>query len=303
MSLQADQAVDRRRLKRRLTFWRIATIVALVVAAIAAAGQVDEASVVPHVARLDVADIIFTDTERDKALEKLADNSRVKALLVDIDSPGGTVVGGEALYRVLKRVADKKPVVAVMRETATSAAYMAALAADHIVAHEGTVTGSIGVLLQTADVTGLMDKLGIKPESVKSGPLKAQPNPMEPFSDEARMITEVVIADLHGMFVDLVAERRNLSREAAFVLSDGRIYTGRQAKAHGLVDALGGEPEARKWLAETHGIEEDTPIKDVEIEREKQWWREFLDESGGKALFSERLRLDGLISVWHPSVK
>ncbi len=303
MPLQADQAVDRRSLKRQLTFWRIATIVTLVIAAIAATSRFAQTVGRDHIARLNVIDIIFSDPERDTALADLIKADSAKALIIDINSPGGTVVGGEALYRALRRVAEKKPVVAVMRETATSAAYMAALAADYIVAYDGTVTGSVGVLLQTADLTELMKKIGIKPESVKSSPLKAQPNPMEPFSDEARQVTKELIADLHAMFIDLVAERRKLPRTDAVRLSDGRIYTGRQAKENGLVDALGGEPQARKWLAETHGIEEDLPLKEMQIEREQPLWRRLFEESGGKALFSERLRLDGLVSVWHPSFK
>ena len=303
MTLEADRIIDRRRLKRRLTFWRIATVVALVVAGLAMVGKVDEGSVRSHVARLTVEGLIISDPERDATLDEAAERDRVKALIIDIDSPGGTVVGGETLYRAIRRVAEKKPVVAVMRETGASAAYMTALGADHIVAHDGTVTGSIGVLMQHADLTGLLDKIGIKPENVKSGPLKAQPNPMEPFTEEAREATRGVIMDLYDMFVDMVAERRSMDRATAKKLADGRIYTGRQAKENGLIDALGGEPEARRWLAEVHGIDEDVPVQDLVVEREQSLIRRLLDEMEGKALFSERLKLDGLVSVWHPSLK
>ncbi|MEO5337748.1 MAG: signal peptide peptidase SppA [Magnetospirillum sp. WYHS-4] len=301
MTLEADLMIDRRRLKRRLIFWRILAIAALVGGAVALAKpDHGDVGLRPYVARLDVSGVIVSDPERDEALDDLARSDRVKALVVRIDSPGGTVVGGESLYRGLRRVAAKKPVVAVMRETAASAAYMTALAADHLVAHEGTVTGSIGVLLQHADMTSLLDKLGVKPESIKSAPLKAQPNPLEPLTEEARAAAKAVVLDMYGMFVDMVAERRGLDRKAALGLADGRVFTGRQAKAEGLVDRLGGEPEARTWLSEAHGIKETVPVHDVEIERKDGLWREFLDKALGKSWGSSGLRLDGLVSVWHP---
>ena len=128
-----------------------------------------------------------------------------------IDSPGGTVGGGEDLFRLLRRIAAKKPVVAVFGNLGTSGTYMTALGADRIFARKGSITGSIGVILQSADVTGLLEKLGVKSISVKSSPLKAQPNPMEPLSKDVRKATEALIEDLFSMFVDMVAKRRDLA--------------------------------------------------------------------------------------------
>ncbi len=300
MSLDADQALDRRRLKRRLTFWRIAAVVAVVVAVVAAVGRVGVGE--NHVARLVVGGIILDDPWRDDALAGIAEDDNAKALIVRIDSPGGTMVGGEALYTSLRAVAGKKPVVAVMGGTATSAAYMTALGADHILARAGSVTGSIGVIMQTADITGLLDKLGVKAETIKSRPLKAQPNPLELLTPEAREAARFVVLDLFEMFVDMVQQRRNLPRDKVLALADGRVFTGRQAVANGLVDALGGESDARRWLAETHAIATSLPVRDVEIEHEGALWRDLIMGLVGKVLFSERLRLDGPISVWHPSL-
>ncbi len=300
MSLDADQVLDRRRLKRRLTFWRIAAVVAVVVAVVAAVGRVGVGE--NHVARLVVGGIILDDPWRDDALAGIAEDDNAKALIVRIDSPGGTMVGGEALYISLRAVAGKKPVVAVMGGTATSAAYMTALGADHILARAGSVTGSIGVIMQTADITGLLEKLGVKPETIKSRPLKAQPNPLELLTPEAREAARFVVLDLFEMFVDMVQQRRNLPRDKVLALADGRVFTGRQAVANGLVDALGGESDARRWLAETHAIATSLPVRDVEIEHEGALWRDLITGFVGKVLFSERLRLDGLISVWHPSL-
>ena len=302
MSLDADYVVERRRLKRRLTFWRVLGVVALVAAVVAAAGRFDLRRQQDHVAQIAIGGLILDDPARDEAMKEVADDDKVKALLVKIDSPGGTYVGGEALYESLRQVGKKKPVVAIMGTTATSAGYMSALGSDHIVARSSTLTGSIGVILQTADVTGLLDKIGIKSVVVKSGPLKAQPNPLEKFLPAARKATEAIIADYFDMFVTLVAERRSLSREQVLKLADGRVFSGRQAKKAGLVDALGAEPEARKWLSETHKIADSLPVKEVKVKHEDEPWRDLFDSMIGKVMFSERLSLDGVIALWHPDL-
>ncbi|HIJ43618.1 MAG: signal peptide peptidase SppA [Rhodospirillales bacterium] len=303
MSLDADRIIDRRRLKRHLIFWRIATVVSLIVVGVVALERMGKLRQEVHVARLSVEGIILDDPWRDKALEQVRDNDKAKALIVRIDSPGGTVVGGEALFHGLRAMAAKKPVVAVMSGTATSAGYMAALGAEYIVAREATITGSIGVIMQTADMTQLLEKLGIKPESIKSGELKAQPNPLEPFTPAAREAVKVVVLDLFEMFVGMVEKRRKIPREQVLKLADGRVFTGRQAEKNGLVDTIGGERKAREWLRDSFDISTKLPVKDVEIQRDDEPWRDILTGMVGKTLFSERLRLDGLISLWHPELR
>ena len=196
-----------------------------------------------------------------------------------------------------------KPVVAVMEGVATSGGYMAALAADHIFARRGTITGSIGVIFQTADITGLLDKIGVKPETFKSGPLKAQPNPFEAVSPAVREATQGVVREMFGMFVDMVAERRSLERSQVAAFADGRIFSGRRAQELGLVDSLGGEPEARDWLAASRAVPTSLPVRKIALKREREFIRDLFDDTVGKAFFSERLRLDGAIAVWHPSLR
>ncbi len=300
MSLESDMIIDRRRLKRRLIFWRIVGVVAVVAAITAAVGRFDLTPDRDRIARLHIDGIIVDDSLRQEALQRIAKEDSVKALVVVINSPGGTFTGGENLYQSLRDVAKTKPVVTVMGGTAASAGYMVAIAADHVIAHPGTITGSIGVIMQTADLTGLLDKIGVTPVIVKSGNLKAQPNPMETFGDDARAVTEGVIRDFYDMFVEIVMERRKLSKNIAYALSDGRIYSGRQALSTGLVDAVGREADALKWLSETHEISDQLPTVDVKIDYKDEPWRELVGESLGKVLFSERLRLDGVLSLWHP---
>ena len=300
MTPEGDLIVDRRRLKRRLAIWRTAAVVAVVALAVAMVGP-DRATIATpsHVARLTVSGVILEDRERDEALAKLAKDPKAKALLVSVDSPGGSFVGGESLYRALRRVAEHKPVIAVMGSLATSAGYMAAIAAEHIVAYEGTVTGSIGVLMQTTDVTGLLEKLGVKAEAIKSAPLKAVPSPFEALTDSGREATRAVVADMYGRFIEMVAERRGLDRPAAAGLADGRVYTGRQAVANRLIDSLGGEPEARAWLEREKGIAATLPIREVTVGEVPEQFLQRLSITAKKMFLPEPLMLDGLVSLWH----
>ncbi len=304
MSLDADHIVDRRYLKRALTFWRLFSVIAVVLAISVVVGRGNvlggKLTGGDHIARLVVEGIIYNDRARNEALARVSRDDRAKALIVYIDSPGGTVVGGEELFLALREIAKKKPVVTVMGGTAASAGYMLAVGGDYIVARAGTITGSIGVLMQTADITGLLDKLGIKPEIIKSAPLKAQPNPFERFTENARKATREVVVDLFNMFVDMVAERRAMDREKVLKLADGRVFTGRQALENGLIDAIGGEKQARKWLEVTHKIAGDVPVADVEINRKGRGWLDYVPAALGKTLFYERLKLDGAVSLWQP---
>ncbi|MDH3241221.1 MAG: signal peptide peptidase SppA [Alphaproteobacteria bacterium] len=300
MTFESDSLIDRRRLKRRLGLWRIAAVVAAASLLLALFARLDISESRDHVARISVRGIIVEDQKRIEAIEDVARDNSAKALIVAINSPGGTVVGGQSLFQQLRAVAAKKPVVTVMGTLGTSGGYMVAVGADRIFAQPGTITGSIGVILQTTDLTGMLDKLGIKPISIKSDPLKAVPSPFEPLSKEGRAVAQAVVSDTHRQFLDMVAERRGLTPENARVVGDGRIYTGRQALANGLIDALGGEQEARDWLAEQHKVSADLPVREVRINRGTKNLFGLVEEMFGKTLFSERLTLDGLIAVWHP---
>ena len=305
---EADLIVDRRRLKRHLSFWRVAAIVLAVVAVAAAVGRF-AAPVIGgrYIARLTVAGVIVDDPRRTKALADLSRDGHAVALIVRIDSPGGTVAGGETLYRDLRRVGEKIPVVAVLADTAASGGYMTALGADWIVARESTITGSIGVLMQTADVTGLLAKLGVTVQAIKSAPLKAVPSPLEPLTDEGRAAVRSVIEDMYEMFVAMVADRRRFDRAKALEVADGRIFTGRQARALGLVDAIGGEDTARVWLETEKGVRRGAPVRDVKIPREDEFWRDIAGQAmaaiTGKSYLPERLTLDGLVALWHPDLR
>jgi protease-4 len=308
MALDADAVVDRRRLKRSRSFWRFAAI--FIVGFLLIAAGLDLAGVVrgDHVARITIEGVMVTDSDLIEALEKIEENDRVKAVIVEIDSPGGTVMGAETVFNGLSKIRKKKPVVAIMGTVAASGGYIAALPADTIFAHQNTITGSIGVIMQSTQLTGLLEKIGVSVEEYKSAPLKGQPSPFTETSDEARQATQDLIDDAFDWFVGLVEERRELSREEALVLADGRVFTGRQAVANGLIDAIGDETEARTWLSEEKGISDSLPIVDALDDDEVL----FLDNGSnailnglyvlatGKTLETKRLTLDGLLAIWHP---
>jgi protease-4 len=301
MSIDNDALIDRRRLKRRIALWRVLAIVALVAAVAAGAGQFGLFDAGRHVATLWIDGFIFNDVYRTEAIYELTDDSDVAALIVHIDSPGGGTYASESLYRALRAVGEHKPVVAVMEGVAASGGYMTAIAADHILARDSTITGSIGVIMEATNFVGLMEMIGVETEAIRSGPLKARPNPFERMTAEARAVTQDLIDEVHDMFVGMVAERRALDPDRTRLLADGRIYTGGLARANGLVDAIGGKREARAWLEDEHGIARSLPERDVEIDRPDRILNRLFLAVFGKPYLSERLTLDGLVSVWHPS--
>ncbi len=301
--MELDWIIVRKKLKKQILFWRTFAVLAVIALIIFQFGNFDTIKDKNHIAVLNVSNIITDNPKRSKALIKVANDDLIKALIVNIDSPGGTVVGGEALYLHLREVSSKKPVVAVISDLATSAGYMTAIAADKIFARQSSITGSIGVIIQTTDITVLLDKIGIKPEAIKSSPLKAQPSPLEPMSNKTRSATRLVVEDIFNMFIDMVSTRRNMNRQTVKKLADGRIYTGRQAVKNGLIDAIGGEKEALNWLSSAKNIDKHLPLKLLRFDEEESFLKKILDRFLGKILISDGLRLDGLVSLWHPMAR
>jgi protease-4 len=304
MSLETDLLLDRRRLKRRLFAWRVVAGVAAVIAVLVAIGGNGLPVRGSHIARLSVTGIITENRKLTEAVAALADDTSVPALIVFINSPGGSVAGGESLHHAISLVAAKKPVVAVMGGTAASAGYMLAVPAARVFAREATLTGSIGVLLETGEVSGLLGKIGVTAEAITSGPLKDQPSFIRPLSPEGRDVLHGLVMDMYDQFVGMVAAGRHMSADKVRQLADGRAYTGRQALALGLIDQIGGEPEARRWLEQQHRIPADLPIEDVGTGG-------FVERTFGatlgsflgaieKTLMLQGVRVDGAWAVWQP---
>ena len=304
---------DRRRLRRKLTFWRLGAfgVVALAVLFYGYENRSPAATGSPHVARVAVSGVITDDEDLVRRLDRIASSKEAKALIVDINSPGGTTFGGEEIFNAVRRVAASKPVVAEIRTLGASAAYMVAAAGDHIVASQTSIVGSIGVLFQYPQLGGLLDKIGVSIDEIKSAPLKAEPSPFHPPSDAAKAMINSMIQDSYHWFVDLVARRRGFPQDKAMKLADGSVFTGRQALANGLIDELGGDAEARKWLA-TKGVSADLPVVEWKRTDNSGWgllgeaaagalgaWTGAAPSGGTLGEFARRkLFLDGLVSLW-----
>jgi protease-4 len=304
MAINADTFLDRLYLKSQVKKWRVLAIVFGVLALLALVEKNSTHSPIekPFVARLTFEGIIEDDQQVYDLIDNIAENNKAKAVVVWLNTPGGSAVGGEEIFLRLRKLAEKKPVVAVMRSVAASAGYMIAVGADHIVAREGTITGSIGALIETAEVTELAKKLGVEPVIIKSGPLKASPNPLEKTSPEALRSIQTVIDDFFQRFVDMVATRRGLPRERVIQLADGRIYSGKSALDNKLIDALGGEDEAMNWLVEQRHIAPNLEIKDVEPDENIPFLERMTQSFAGYFWQNSRLGLDGMRAIWHPSL-
>ena len=301
MALDPDIILDRRLLKRRVTRWRTAALGAIAASVYLLFGpDLEKMFAGDHVALLGIEGVIVGDDATIKALEEAKNDDRTRALIIQIDSPGGTTYGGEALFEAIREVGQRKPVIAVIGTLGTSAGYLIALASDRILARTSSLTGSIGVLMETVEVSRLLDKIGVSTDTIKSGPYKDTPSPLQPMTKQGRAVVQALIDDSYGWFVGLVATRRNLPLEEARSLADGRVYTGRQALEAKLIDQLGAVREARSWLEATHGISTNLPLRPIALPTPSESAVERLLGIAKKTLFSERLRLDGLISVWHP---
>ncbi|MEN3929815.1 signal peptide peptidase SppA [Microvirga sp. W0021] len=320
MLSDADIIADRRRMRRKLTFWRVLSILILVLGLVSAGMFIGrnslDGSYKNHIARISVSGLIVGSEQMEKLIKQVSASSSVKAVIVSIDSPGGTTTGSEKLYRSLRALAAKKPVVAFVDGNAASGAYITAIATDHIVARETSIVGSIGVIMQYPNVAGLLDKVGVKFEEVKSSPLKAEPSGYKPTSPEAREAMQKIIADSFTWFKGLVADRRGLKETELATVADGRIFTGRQGLPLKLVDELGDERTAVAWLETQKGIEKGLSIREWKPKSYENLsflstlaygadllgYEKVADNfrrAGEKAAASN---LDGLLALWQPSL-
>jgi protease IV len=323
MSLDSDVIVDRRRIRRKLTFWRVvaallAIAAVITIGTIATPGGRGAFTATGSIARVNIEGLIRSDQDRVEALERLA-NSKAAAVIVHINSPGGTTAGSEQLYDALVQLKAKKPLVVVVEGLAASGGYITAIAADHIIAQQTSLVGSIGVLFQFPNFTDLMKTVGVKVEEVKSSPLKAAPNGFEPTSPEARAALDSLVKDSYAWFRDLVKERRGMDDALLDKVADGRVFTGRQAVDLKLIDQLGDEKTAVAWLVAQKGIKSDLPVHDFKLAPrfgDLTFLRTAasitLDALGlsaiarqveqtGVAQAVDRLGLDGMLALWHPA--
>lgn len=323
MSLDSDIIVDRRRIRRKLTFWRVmAALIAIAAIAgfalIATPGARGSFATAGSIARVQIDGLIRSDAERTRALERL-ENSQAAAVIVHVNSPGGTTAGSEQLYDSLTRLKAKKPLVVVVEGLAASGGYITAIASDHIIAQQSSLVGSIGVLFQFPNVSELLKTIGVRVEEVKSTPLKAAPNGFEPTSPEARAALDALVKDSYAWFKDLVKQRRGMDDTQLEKVVDGRVFTGRQAIDLKLIDQIGDENTAVTWLEEQKGVKKGLSVRDYKLEPRfsdlpflKSAAAVTLEALGfgsiahqvaqtGVVQAVDRVGLDGMLALWQPA--
>jgi protease-4 len=301
--LNPDSLVERSKLRSQVSIWRTVFFIALILFVLITFASKSNIEGMkenkPFVARVNLTDIIFEDQDRLDILKELGEDKEVKAVIMHINSPGGTAVGGEVMYNALKDLNAKKPVVVVMNSLAASAAYLTALGAERVYAQNGTITGSIGVIMEIPNVKALADKIGLKFDYVRTSPIKGSPTLFEDKNEKALATLDSAMQDFYKYFVSVVAEERNLSPEKALALSDGRIFSGKAAVDNNLVDAIGNENDAFKWLVANKKISNDLKIEEVKLYKPKKPFEEFLgslsENFGLKALTDRIFNFKGLL--------
>ena len=316
MAFDADMIADRRRLRRKLSFWRVAAILVLVLAVGAGAfvwsGRAGLPGTGQQIARVSISGLITGDQRTADLLKRVGDSTAVRGVVISINSPGGTTSGSEELFQRIRELSAKKPTVAFVDGLAASGGYITAMAADRIVARETALVGSIGVLFQYPDFSNLMGKVGVSVGTIKSAPLKAEPSPFSPTPPEAIAALQSVVNDTFAWFKHLVSERRGIAGEQLQFVSDGRVFSARQGLPLKLVDQLGSERDAIAWLEREKGVPASLPVRDWKPRDTSRFSFWSLAAFGADLAGFEELaasirstafgavKLDGLLAVWQP---
>ena len=248
---------------------------------------------------LEVDGVIDDSRWTIQSLKQLGETKGIKAVVVRIDSPGGAVGPTQEIYEEIEKLKKKKPVIASLGGIAASGGYYIASACDQVVANPGTLTGSIGVIMELSNVEELMKKIGYKGSSIKSGPHKDIGSPLRPLTPEGKAILQSLVDNVHEQFVSAVAKGRAMSEDVVRELADGRVYSGEQAKKLGLVDILGNMEDAIELAAKRAGIKKEPKVIYTRGD-DRSWWERLLFSFFGKRV-GMRQGL-GLRYEWSPAL-
>ena len=300
--------------RRKLFLWRIFSFVlAISLVYIFFSNPKTNISSKPHIANYNISGLLVNADQILEDLEYLDFDDNVKAIIITVDSPGGTTVSAEEIFLKIRSISLNKPIVVVMKNIATSGAYLFSIGADRIFARENTITGSVGVLLQWARIDQGLEKLGIEMKEVKSGKLKAEPDLFGESDEEALVLTQKIVDETYAWFLNLVTERRRIGDYTISLISDGRIFTGRQALDLNLIDEIGGSREAKLWLIENREINTDLEILAYDQNKNTNFIElsvaKIMDYFNINSSYGDSLKnnlslisINGLLSIWqHPS--
>ena len=268
MAITSDNFIERALLRKKLSYWRIFSVIAIILFLLSLVEKNVHITKENYIARISFNDVIEDDHKLYKLLDDVAKDKSIKAVILEMDTPGGVAVAGETIFNKIMAIKKQKPVVVSMRGVCASAGYMIAIAADRIFAMNETITGSIGVILQAAEFSKLADKIGVTPITIKSGELKGNPSIAEPITDKSREVLQQMVDEFHLSFVKMVAENRHIDEDKVKIIADGRVYSSNKALELKLIDEIGDEENAIKWLQENKDISADLEVKDAKIKKD-----------------------------------
>lgn len=276
MAKTLNPFIERKAILKKLTMWRLCAIIFFLLLAFKVILP-QNSSILQndYIAQIWIEGFISDDYDLKKSIEEINNDHRAKALIININSPGGTFVGGEKFYKLLRKISINKPTVAILGDQATSAAYLLALGTDHIIAHQGTLTGSVGVILQSFEINDLAKKIGITPIILKSSALKATPHPAEKLTKQGELYLQDLVNTSQEVFINIVKERRSGIEENQLLdINKGKVYTGVMAKNNHLIDELGDIDNAIAWL-KSKDIKTDLII-DIDLYKKGKGLRDIL---------------------------
>lgn len=266
-------------LKSKLLRWKVITLIIIIIGVFVFFAQFlkekERTIKVPYIARMEIHGTILDDKMRIEKLQKIKNDKYAIGLLISVDSPGGAVIASQDIYNILQEIKQEKPVVISMKNVAASGGYLISLAANRIFAYGSTITGSIGVIRSYFEAVDLITRLGIKPKTFKSSPLKAAPNMWEKETKENGEIIQNIIKDHYMMFAGLVQKDRNMECSQLKKVANGAIFSGTRALDLGLIDQLGNEEQALQWMRTEYNIEEKTKIINFFYIKEESVFKKF----------------------------
>ena len=263
--MKSDTIIFIKELKKKVSLWRLLTFASIFFLVILTSNRIfNSSSNKEFIAKVNINGVILNDTFSFDKIKQLK-NSNIKGVILNINSNGGDVVESEKLYTFFRELSKEKPVVSIINGMGASGAYLVAMASDYIVAYNTSLVGSIGVLIQTYELTDLAKKMGINLINYKSSSLKGAPNPFEKINPDVDMVISQQINDIYDYFLNIFIERRKIAITEAQEIANGQVYTGRQALEYGLVDKLGGENEILEYFKDNNMNVDNIQIVDFNI--------------------------------------
>lgn len=269
--MKSDTIIFIKELKKKVSLWRLLTFASVFFLVILTSNRIfNSSSNKNFIAKINIDGVILNDTFSFNKINELK-NDNIKGIILSINSNGGDVVESEKLYTFFRELSKEKPIVSIINGMGASGAYLVAMASDYIVSYNTSLVGSVGVLMQTYEITDLAKKIGINLINYKSSSLKGAPNPFEKINPDVDMVISQQINDIYDYFLNIFIERRKIAITEAQEIANGQVYTGRQALEYGLVDKIGGENDVLDYFKDNNIDTDNIQIIDFNIYKKSKF--------------------------------